>query len=228
MPRLLNGCAASGWTWWCHASDLVLNQPHLFNNPVTGRTLWIRGCYQLSLLCIALSAVLHPVEKKKKGEKRLKKNYYVIFVNFVASLWLRKTLGKAEQEEARGNDFLEALAVATALFWLQPLVPEKGSGLGQSQHLWVRLCCWNADNKHSARWFLSSRDAAAAQELWPELFNVFFFLRYLVFIASQGNGKKACFYIFENSIQEVKYWYGISDLSEIFTGLRLWKQIIGL
>lgn len=118
MPRLLNGCAASGWTWWCHASDLVLNQPHLFNNPVTGRTLWIRGCYQLSLLCIALSAVLHPVEKKKKGEKRLKKNYYVIFVNFVASLWLRKTPGKAEQEEARGNDFLEALAVATALLCL--------------------------------------------------------------------------------------------------------------
>lgn len=45
----------------------------------------------------------------------------MIFVNFVASLWVRKTLGKAElyhttiEEEARGNDFWEALAVATAL-----------------------------------------------------------------------------------------------------------------
>lgn len=48
--------------------------------------------------------------------------------------------------------------------------------LCQSRHLWERLCCRHPDNKHGAGWFLSYRDAAAAQELCSELLNMFLLL----------------------------------------------------
>lgn len=69
--------------------------------------------------------------------------------------------------------------------------------------------------------FHSARDAAVAQEPWPEIPFSCYCDNWCLQL-HKAMAKKACFLTCKISVQEVTYWYRISDFVELSVGPKLW------